>query len=193
MAILLGLPADNIRVIFVRGSGCYGINGADTVSYDAALMSMAVGKPVRVELSRRDEVGWENYGMPFVVDQRAGVDAQGNVVAWDYEASFQVVVRSYPTIATYLARHANAHVREGKIVQQGPLDVRGQRAHWMRVVPLSGEMLEDHVFLESGDGRVVIVIMEAPTSLRQDFGPWFDAMLGSLEVRAMGPPPGANP
>jgi len=34
----------------------------------------------------------------------------------------------------------------------------------------------------------VIVIMEAPTSLRQDFGPWFDAMLGSVEVTTTIPP-----
>ena len=32
-------------MIYTRGSGCYGINGADTVSYDAALMSQAVGRP----------------------------------------------------------------------------------------------------------------------------------------------------
>jgi len=139
----------------------------------------------RLGFALRPGLGWNLVPTP-----RGVVAIDG--VAWDYEASFQVLVRSYPTIATYLARHANAHVREGRIVQQGPLDVRGQRAHWMRVVPVSGDMLEDHVFLESGDGRVVIVIMEAPTSLRQDFGPWFDAMLGSLEVRAMGPPPGAT-
>jgi len=85
LATLLGLQPENVRVIFVRGSGCYGINGADTVSLDAALMSRAVGKPVRVELSRRDEMAWENYGMPFVIDQRAGVDATGTLIAWDYE------------------------------------------------------------------------------------------------------------
>jgi CO/xanthine dehydrogenase Mo-binding subunit len=86
LALLLGLQPDNVRVVFVRGSGCYGINGADTVSFDAALMSAAVGKPVRVEFTRRDEMAWENYGMPFLIDQRAGVDAAGNVIAWDYEA-----------------------------------------------------------------------------------------------------------
>lgn len=86
LALLLDVPPENVRVVFVRGSGCYGINGADTVSFDAALMSKAVGRPVRVELSRRDEMGWENYGMPFVIDQRAGVDAAGSVIAWDYEA-----------------------------------------------------------------------------------------------------------
>jgi nicotinate dehydrogenase subunit B len=86
VALLLGLPADNVRVVFVRGAGCYGINGADTVSYDAALLSQAVGKPVRVQLSRQDEMAWENYGFPYVIDQRVGLGADGTIVAWDCEA-----------------------------------------------------------------------------------------------------------
>jgi CO/xanthine dehydrogenase Mo-binding subunit len=86
VAVLLGLAPDNVRVVFTRGAGCYGINGADTVSYDAALLSQAVGKPVRVQLSRKDEMAWENYGFPYVIDQRAGVDANGTIVAWDAES-----------------------------------------------------------------------------------------------------------
>ena len=85
-AMLLGLKPESIRVIYVRGAGCYGINGADTVSYDAALLSQAVGKPVRVQLSRKDEMAWENYGNAFVIDQRVALDASGNISVWDYEA-----------------------------------------------------------------------------------------------------------
>jgi nicotinate dehydrogenase subunit B len=88
VALLLGVPADNVRVIYVRGSGCYGINGADTVSYDAALLSQAVGKPVRVQLSRKDEMAWENYGFAYSIDQRAGLGADGGIIAWDHEAWF---------------------------------------------------------------------------------------------------------
>ena len=85
-ARLLGLPIQNVRVIFRRGSGCYGLNGADTVTFDAALLSQAVNRPVRVQLSRKDEMVWgENYGLPFVIDMRAGLDAQGNIIAWDCE------------------------------------------------------------------------------------------------------------
>jgi len=84
-ALLLGMPAENVHVIFRQGPGCYGINGADTVAYDAALMSQAVGRPVRVQLSRRDEMAWENYGLAFVIDQRAALDRSGAISAWDYE------------------------------------------------------------------------------------------------------------
>jgi nicotinate dehydrogenase subunit B len=86
VATLVGLPVDDVRVIFVRGSGCYGLNGADAVSYDAALLSHAVRRPVRVQLSRADEMAWgENYGAACVIDQRAGVDATGTIVAWECE------------------------------------------------------------------------------------------------------------
>lgn len=84
-AMLLGLPSESVHVIFKQGPGCYGINGADTVAYDAALMSQAVGRPVRVQLSRRDEMAWENYGLAFVIDQRASLDRAGSIAAWDYE------------------------------------------------------------------------------------------------------------
>jgi CO/xanthine dehydrogenase Mo-binding subunit len=85
-AAILGLKPENVRVIFTRGSGCYGVNGADTVTYDAAVLSQAVGKPVRVQLTRRDEMAFENYGPAYVIDQRAGLDVQGNIVAWDFES-----------------------------------------------------------------------------------------------------------
>ena len=84
-AQLLGVPPETVHVVFTRGSGCYGINGADAVAFDAALLSQSVGRPVRVQLSRKDEMAWENFGLAFVIDQQVGLDAQGNIVAWDYE------------------------------------------------------------------------------------------------------------
>ncbi len=85
-AMVLGIKPDNVRVIFTRGSGCYGNNGADPVTYDAAILSQAVGKPVRVQLTRQDEMAWENYGNAFVLDERAALDAHGNIAAWDHES-----------------------------------------------------------------------------------------------------------
>ena len=86
LAMLLGLPVENIRVIWTRGSGCYGINAADTVTYDAALLSQAVGRPVKVQLTRRDEHLSENYGFAYVVDQRVGIDTAGTIIVWDHES-----------------------------------------------------------------------------------------------------------
>jgi hypothetical protein len=41
---------------------------------------------VRVQLSRKDEMAWENYGNLFAIDQRAGLDKNGTITTWDYEA-----------------------------------------------------------------------------------------------------------
>jgi nicotinate dehydrogenase subunit B len=90
VAKLLGMSLDNVRVIYVRGSGCYGLNGADAVSFDAAILSHAVSRPVRVQLSRQDEMAWENYGAACVIEQRAGIDQSGAIIAWEsqtWEAS----------------------------------------------------------------------------------------------------------
>jgi nicotinate dehydrogenase subunit B len=86
VAMVLGTRQENVHIVFKMGSGCYGCNGADTVSYDAALLSQAAGKPVRVQLTRKDEMAWENYGLAFVIDQRVGLDQNGTIIAWDYEA-----------------------------------------------------------------------------------------------------------
>lgn len=84
LAQLLGLPADAVQVIHMEGAGCYGHNGFDDAAADAALLSKAVGKPVRVQWMRQDEHGWEPKGPAMVMEVTGGLDAQGNVVAWDY-------------------------------------------------------------------------------------------------------------
>ena len=82
---ILDLPLDNVRVIFVRGSGCYGLNGADAASFDAAILSHAVGRPVRLQFSRQDEMMWENFGAACVIEQRAALGADKHIVVWDRE------------------------------------------------------------------------------------------------------------
>src|SRR5260370_4719755 len=47
-------------------------------------MSQAVGKPVRVQFMRWAELGWDDYGPAHLADVRAGVDAAGKLVAYEY-------------------------------------------------------------------------------------------------------------
>jgi CO/xanthine dehydrogenase Mo-binding subunit len=84
-AILLGLPPDSVRLIYTRGSGCYGLNGADAVTFDAAVLSQAAGAPVRLQYSRQDEMMWENLGNACIVEHRAAINADGTIAAWDRE------------------------------------------------------------------------------------------------------------
>jgi nicotinate dehydrogenase subunit B len=85
IAVLLGMPVESVRVIFAEGSGCYGHNGADDVAADAALLSQAVGRPVRVQWTREDEHVWEPKG-PAMLFEMSGAVADGKVSAWTYDA-----------------------------------------------------------------------------------------------------------
>ena len=85
VSAITGLALDSVRIIFVRGSGCYGLNAADAVSYDAALLSQAAHRPVRVQLTRHDEFISESYGNASVIEQQAGLDASGAINVWDCE------------------------------------------------------------------------------------------------------------
>ena len=84
IAGLLGIPAGGVHVIWTEGSGCYGHNGSDDAAADAAMLSQAVGRPVRVQWSRADEHGWEPKGVAMVMDVAGGIDDGGRIVGWDY-------------------------------------------------------------------------------------------------------------
>ena len=85
LAKMFDLPLENVRCIYVEGSGCYGRNGHEDAAADAALLAKAVGRPVRVQWSRADEHGWDPKGPPTLIDLRAALDSAGAVTAWDSE------------------------------------------------------------------------------------------------------------
>ena len=84
LAEVLGLPVNKVRVQYVEGSGTFGRSCYEDAAQAAAVMSQAVGKPVRVQFMRSDEHGWDDYGPAHLADVRAGIDANGRIVAYEY-------------------------------------------------------------------------------------------------------------
>lgn len=82
LSVVTKMPQDAIRLVFLEGAGCYGRNGTEDAAADAALISQEIGKPVRVQWSRADETARSPKSPPRAMDMEAGLDAQGNVVAW---------------------------------------------------------------------------------------------------------------
>jgi nicotinate dehydrogenase subunit B len=85
LARMLGIPLERVRFIWVEASGSYGRLGCDDAAADAALLSQAVGRPVRVQWMRHDEHGWEPMSPAMTMDIRAGLDAQGHITAFDFQ------------------------------------------------------------------------------------------------------------
>jgi nicotinate dehydrogenase subunit B len=84
IAKMLNIASKNVHLLYREGSGSYGRLESDDVAEDAAVMSRAVGKPVRVQWMRADEHAWDPKGPAQLQTIRAGVDAQGNILAWDF-------------------------------------------------------------------------------------------------------------
>lgn len=84
LADLLSVDEGHIHVKGVPGSGCYGHNGADDVSAEAALLAKALpGKPVRLQWMREDEHKWEPFGSAMILTVKGGMDDKGRLTAWE--------------------------------------------------------------------------------------------------------------
>jgi CO/xanthine dehydrogenase Mo-binding subunit len=86
VAGILGVPVETVHAIWVQGPGSYGRNDAGDAAIDAALLSQAVGRPVRLQNMRADAHGWDPKGPASVHRARAGLDAEGRVVAYHFES-----------------------------------------------------------------------------------------------------------
>jgi len=125
LATMFGMPAENVRCIYLEGSGCYGRNGHEDAAADAALLAKAVGRPVRVQWSRADEHGWDPKGPPTMIDIRAAMDSAGTITAWESEFFIpQQTANGFhvPLVAATLAgMPADDHTAPGNIFQNSAI------------------------------------------------------------------------
>ncbi|GIH03697.1 aldehyde dehydrogenase [Rhizocola hellebori] len=82
LAQLLDLPPASIEVIHREGSGCYGHNGADDAAADAAVISQELGRPVRVQWTRFDELVWARKGPAMTTRMTAELAPKGRIAFW---------------------------------------------------------------------------------------------------------------
>ena len=100
LALLLRRPESEIEIVRMEAAGCYGRNCADDVSADAVLLSRAVGRPVRVQLTREQEHAWEPKGTAQLMDIKGGLRADGSVAGYDFATRYPS--NGAPTLALLL-------------------------------------------------------------------------------------------
>jgi len=143
-AKFLGMPRDKVRLIYLEGSGCYGMNGHEDAAADAAILSRAIGRPVRVQWSREDEHGWDPKGPPQLLDISGAVDANGNILDWRAEMWIPQTTRGMPNIPLLAPAAAGFDdvrgLNPGLISQNGDPPYAANRvqviAHWLKDTPL---------------------------------------------------------
>jgi CO/xanthine dehydrogenase Mo-binding subunit len=86
VARFLDMPREKVRVVYMEGPQVYGRTAADDAGFEAAFLARELGRPVRVQWMRDEETAWDTKGPPYVFRLRGGLDAQGKLVALEYDA-----------------------------------------------------------------------------------------------------------
>ena len=143
-AAVLGLTLEKVRLVYLDGAGCYGMNGHEDAAADAALLSRATGLPIRVQWMREDEHGWDPKGPPQLLDIEAGLDENGRIVAWIDHLHIPQATKGLPNIPLLAPAAAGLQQREG--IGTGLISQNGDPsysvphvsviAHWLKDTPL---------------------------------------------------------
>jgi nicotinate dehydrogenase subunit B len=143
-AAALGLEAGKVRTVYLDGAGCYGMNGHDDASVEAAMLSKALRRPVRVQWSRQDELGWDPKGPPQLVEVSGSLTPDGSIDAWSTEMWFPRATANLAWIPLLSPLAAGLPQPKGQSVglvsQNGdpPYATKAVRVHvhWLEGAPL---------------------------------------------------------
>jgi CO/xanthine dehydrogenase Mo-binding subunit len=86
VATFLGMPREQVRVVWMEGPQGYGRTAADDAGFEAAYLAKEIGRPVRMQWMRHEETAWDSKGPAFTFKVRGALDPQGNLIALDYQA-----------------------------------------------------------------------------------------------------------
>ena len=142
VAVMLGLPPEKVRAIWVPGPGAYGRNDAGDAAMDAAVLAKATGRPVRLQYMRDQGTGWDPKGPASIHRARAAIDAAGNVIGYDFLSkgfSRIDVLMNESKAADTLAGHllgAKLTVNDGFGVPAEVYEFANKRVAWETIAPL---------------------------------------------------------
>ena len=80
----LALPPEAVTIHSVRGGGGFGRRLSNEYVFEAARISQRVGKPVKLQWSREDDMAFDYFRSPLYLNMEGGVSQQGRLVAWKH-------------------------------------------------------------------------------------------------------------
>lgn len=143
-ADFLGLPTQAVRLVYLDGAGCYGMNGHDDAAADAALLSRAVGRPMRVQWMREDEHRLDPKGPPQLISVEGVLGTDGGIAAWRTEMWIAKATASLPSVPLLGPLAAGLKqpvgISTGLISQNGAPPYAADNVdvlvHWLKDTPL---------------------------------------------------------
>ena len=142
IAKTLGIPAENVTVNVTLLGGGFGRKSKCDFVLEAALLSKALGAPVKVQWTREDDVRHDFLHTVSVERIEAGLDKSGKVIAWRHRSVAPTIMSTFAAGAKH-----QAPFELGMGLVDMPFDIRqhplrksgGGRPHQDRLVPLGVE------------------------------------------------------
>ena len=101
LAKLLGISAENVRVNVTLWGGGFGRNSFPDFILEAALLSRAIGAPVKVMWTREDDLQHDFLHTVAVERLEAGLDARGAVTAWLHRSALPSIGSTFAANVLY--------------------------------------------------------------------------------------------
>jgi nicotinate dehydrogenase subunit B len=84
LATAFRIPSERVRVIIPDTGSAYGGKHTGDAAVEAARLSKAAGKPVKVVWTREEEFTWAYLRPAGVIEVRSGARNDGTLVAWEF-------------------------------------------------------------------------------------------------------------
>ena len=144
-AKMLGLPPATVRMIYLDGAGCYGMNGHDDAAADAALLSQARRQAGARAVDARGRARLGPERPAAIASIEGALDANGGIGAWRTEMWLPKATANLPNVpllaaeAAGIAADARPGGRADHAERRSALRLRRTSAcwsHWLKDAPL---------------------------------------------------------
>jgi isoquinoline 1-oxidoreductase beta subunit len=103
VAKTLGIPEDNVTVNVTLLGGGFGRKSKCDYALEAALLSKALGAPVKVQWTREDDVRHDFLHTVSVERIEAGLDKSGKVIAWRHRSVAPTILSTFAPNSVHAA------------------------------------------------------------------------------------------
>jgi CO/xanthine dehydrogenase Mo-binding subunit len=163
IAHLLNTPVEKVAVRWLNHAAQFGRKtfGGDGAEADAVILSQLTGKPVRVQWTLQEDLAWSAASPGWVSDTKAGLDAQGRIVAI-HSAFYSPHMSDARPLGAILAGMPSGTPRGGGfLATEWPYDKTPHRFEAVYAMP--------GLAAESPNGGLRGLIMRTPGQRQQNF------------------------
>jgi len=154
VAAAMGIPKTDVICHVTLLGGGFGRKSKPDYVVEAALLSKATGKPVKVIWTREDDIKFDYYHTVSGMHMKAGLDANGKLDSWLFRSAFPPIASTFGPGAQY-----GAEFEIGMGLNELPYEVPNIRAEncpapnhlrlgWMRAVAHVYHAFGIHSFLD---------------------------------------------